>query len=875
MATPAMFGTFLTLSENAGTIKYTWTVDAKIGHSDSYFFTTPIIYSSLFGEIMGAMRQDPVTGDGEPVWLVGIPGAADGDYIFVASETISCSFEITATITRKAAVNYPTLGGDNGEYSASVFATVGREVIGKYGLSFVDFHGPMSLKAVIGGTEYNTTFTPTSPDAPIDNFSVNAEIGASFIVDVTPSANAGYHNMTYYDAYDGCGCHGLETLVDMSWSRSINGADRTCRWESPRVDEKSAVYPPQSGGDNGYYIETADGSAILKYEGAWAGNHPPIILGITDYSGAFAMDDEPDLANIDDAPRTSTITGRETTPYIDDSGGAPAWYWRDPLTGDLKPFGGYPVTYTGSATIVLGSLGAGYVEEYNDTPEPLSTKLPVPLPQYGWEHGWRTIDDISPTMVGGEWQEGSMHEPMPWSAPNPDGGDCYSLMYSDSASLHEDDALVLSLAAPGSVLGIPLDFTTGTYTPTNCTVSKPGNGTLKISTSGGVGEAARTGVTGLYFFGGRFARVYWSAPVGAKARLWLGGKNWLMEYKSGQSYTEIDLCLPDGAAGPDVAQSIAPIAKPLDVGGHGIELPALWGVGYVADIKVELLDADTDYFFARVDLIRKSVGDGGFARLLVSHANGPWNDVDLPSREDFAFRTAGYLGFLIPKAYLIVDGAVVWELIQGLQHPDQHPIYYKLTRPVAHGGVGLPLDNYDSPTKYPVYGLTVLPKAFAQSDTKLIDSFCLVGLLDGGEYTPDGNNQIKVGLTLRPEYWRVYGACDFRPTGSYHRFRSTIFGLIYNHDGTPYVGDIKVKTAHDDTVVVSNSLGFYHTPALYNRYPGRVSGGGTGHLVYDPATGHLAYDPASGHLIYDSGKIETVEMRSRLQSRLSLRKPVN
>lgn len=872
----AMFGALTTFDANAGTIKYSWTASLTMAGVEEYefgggfyatmpmAFVTPLqdsivdVYGANF--IVDGDVDNPQLG-----WMLTHPDpdrTANSEYIVIFGESITVNVEITSKVIRKCAVSYPTLGGTNSTHTVTVSSKIGRELIGKYGLDFIDYYDELDVKVTIGGKEFTGKVTP-SADTPIAGLANYCEVGGYNYINIDSTGDDDIYTVAFWSQSPSAGIHERTTVVDITWTRKIDEVDCTCD-----IEERTAESPLFINGH--LYGSVSGNTAKLEF------SSDDYYLGFThglavdDLFGAMTVGDEIDLENIDGVSRESTVTGGETKAYIDDSDpDNPVWYWRE--SGELRPFSGYPVAYTGAANINMFNI---YHEFYADIPEPQDTEPELNGPWPCLQFGSRKINNISPTYEDGDWVEGSMHEPMPWSDPNPEGGDCYSLMYSDSPLLHDDEALVLSLAAPGSVLGSPLDFTAGTYTPTNCTVSKPGDGRLKIATAGATGEAKRTSINGLYFYGGRFARVYWTSTAGAKARLWLGGKSWEMEYQSGQSYTEIDLCLPDDATAADVAQSIAPIVKPLDNSGHGIELPALWGVGYVSEVKLELLTANADYYFSRIDLIRKAAGEGGFAKLLVSHANGPWNDIDSDDLRDFSKRVAAKNdeAFLTPKAYLIIDGAVVWELMQGEHRPDDNPVYYKLTRPIASGGIGLPLDDYDSPTKYPVYGLTVTPKNYTQQDTKLIDSFCLVGLLDGGEYLPDANNQIAVGLTLRPEYWRTWGACTFRPDGSWHRFRSTVFGLVFNADGSPYNGTIQARTAYDDFTVQCNSLGFYYTPALYNRYPGKVTDGGTGHLIYDPISGHLIYDPATGHLIYDSGKIRTIEMRSRLQSRLSLRR---
>lgn len=441
-------------------------------------------------------------------------------------------------------------------------------------------------------------------------------------------------------------------------------------------------------------------------------------------------------------------------------------------------------------------------------------------------------------------------------------GMCYA---SAGRGLDRSNALRLELTAPGAVAGTPITFaSTGlSWTNNHCSTSVV-SGDLNITVGNytdAEAQVADTFALDIRMTGTRYARVHWNASTsGAITELWLNDNYcWTLTASgSGAQSTEIDLSYPDNASmSSEKMQSIIPYEKPLDRSYllNGVTpqrdaetqyywdfSPLGWGVGRVLSIKLKPKTPNTVYKFNRVDLFRKSVEDGGFAKFYCLPAWGPWND----SRtvDDFAWENTGKIADanwgefqvrMIRKGILIIDGVPVWELVSGDIREDVDEYYnelykitlYKLTRGVSEGGIGVPLDSYTSPTKYDIHGVNVVVPSVAfgpstpPAASDFIDNNFLVEYLEGGVYTPNASGVISIPIKIMSNGWNISAGSKFLPTGSYKRFRGQVEGLAYMTNGKPSSGSsITISTPNGSpnskeiTHVTANKLGFYISKAL-------------------------------------------------------------
>jgi len=435
--------------------------------------------------------------------------------------------------------------------------------------------------------------------------------------------------------------------------------------------------------------------------------------------------------------------------------------------------------------------------------------------------------------------DGTLKEPA-WAAFPSAGLEHYDnipLVAGDERLDHEE-ALTLTLHAPGLV-ATPLVFTNAaiTWADTACTSSVV-SGKRHVVVAAGITNAkiedTATLDTNIRMTGTRFAKVCWQASVnGAIAVLHLGKHSWnLTAVGTGPQTTLIDLCKPDATTGGDgLQQSLIEKELPLDRSGAGgvrladasydWEMDAGWGVGRVKSVKIDCPTPDCTYDFESVYLYRKTALEGGFAKFYVVPPSGPWNDSC--EMTDFAWHDSGEIYVdservdkvsAIRKGFLVIDGAVVWELMAGYvvevnddlyidpshtanPYYDYH--YWRLSR-FAGLGLGYPLDDYTltdgdpDATKYDVNGaVTITPGTFG---TDLVGEHCLIAFLRGGVYEPV-DDVITVGLSIMPRYFNIVPGCGLLPTGSYKRFRGQVYGVAWKEDGGVFVPDASGVVTED------------------------------------------------------------------------------
>lgn len=361
--------------------------------------------------------------------------------------------------------------------------------------------------------------------------------------------------------------------------------------------------------------------------------------------------------------------------------------------------------------------------------------------------------------------------------------------------------------------------------------------------------------------GARFAQLNWHAPKNSELIIAFGSKQWKIKAEyDGDNTSMIDLCAPHifNKISSQI-QSIIPYELPLDTSkfsngiGDGFrqdedkyvfDFPDRhWGVGRLMEVGVQLLTPSVTYKLKTVTLYRKYPNDGGFAKLIVSHHSGPWNDSR--SFGDLAWREAGatagqyedepgeYSYSVIPKANLVIDGAVVFELIGAVVKWKSDTEYTitlpKLNRPVDSGGIGYPLDDYAEPFSYGcngVFELNIAPMQIGASDPPVGTDFIrnygmFVSNLVGGIYNVDSNNDIDVPIRILPLGWYTKVGGKRIPAGSYHRFRGAVTGLVTTDDGKMVYGGTvtasspNAPSGHKEIVSTqTNKLGWYQSAAL-------------------------------------------------------------
>lgn len=502
-----------------------------------------------------------------------------------------------------------------------------------------------------------------------------------------------------------------------------------------------------------------------------------------------------------------------------------------------------------------------------------------------------------PVLTDGHYDEGSLKEPAhpPWEplptqvvtppTTDPETGEPIYVIHptvvppyydevplcDSSGALSLPDALLITVPAPGASAGTALAFGRDDFEwdDSDCScVNAVGDGPITITSvaSGAYVEVADIFDVNVRLTGTRFADVSWSldsAHKGASAKLHLGANTWTL---TGNGTTEaqltrIDLCNPHtcGTTG-DPQQSIVPYEKPLDRSlwdsgaSEGVrkaddqyawDFPKGWGVGRLTTFKIELLTAGAEYQFNTIQLVRLDEEDGGFARLYVLPQSGPWNDSC--AMDDFAWFDGGGIeaGYgpnpisIIPKAFLVIDGAVVAEFAQGMVEYDASAEvpYRWYWRNLAEETIAWPLNYYGElpegvTRSHAIAGVTIgtsIPESGFWADN------CLTGFLAGGVYVPDSETHtISVPLRIMPRYWYSYPNTEAFPTAFYKRFRGQVQGLIYaetepangvgvmitNPNASPGAGEIQAKT--------TSQIGWFESDALNTKAAADVETAGLG-----------------------------------------------
>lgn len=273
------------------------------------------------------------------------------------------------------------------------------------------------------------------------------------------------------------------------------------------------------------------------------------------------------------------------------------------------------------------------------------------------------------------------------------------------------------------------------------------------------------------------------------------------------------------------------------------EYPASWGVGRVVGVKLECKTPDTEYKFQCLQLYRKTTEEGGFAKLYVLPHQPSWND----SRQlnDWSWFDSGTMAlpwctnyrYVIRKAHLVIDGAVVLEIPAGTCEQDNHPqtgyehptpwyIFSPWKLLPNEGATGMhvlayPVNDYANPTSYATNGVAGIDVNLAQANDFVRDN-CYVTYLVGGTYSEAADHTIKVALDITPDAISPYiGSFGTVAQGMTKRLRGGVQGLAFQEDGKPAANrQIRVTTPEalsnqkTDTAVLANALGWFETPAL-------------------------------------------------------------
>lgn len=827
-------------------------------------------------------------------WLISTSDG--GTYIGrkVTSDSVQVTVEAVGTVKRYGRIRYSDDSeADNaGDHISWLIADILPEPAGHSRIEWQDRVESWDVSLTLGSDEPITfTVTPMVPSV-----GVGIEFQTACVTPRSHWAGLEYNDSDFqwYRPYGTDFVHATahdcrgHVWVEGSWSRKFGDVENACQ-------ESRSYYWNDSEGNGVEYTSEMQEHIVDAgtFSLAWGcDGHkyepPPGLVDpcgtsftVSDIFGPYTVGETPDLRNMDGVARSSTIQGIELKPHrvetLVQDGDPLANYPSDPrytvnyngMTGAEDnpinvwsyswdgevPQTTYPVNYLGKMILLSSCPHAG--EEFVDSQLPVSTYDDDRYAYFDvFQHGNRTINNIVP--VGDT--EGSMHEPAhgPWE-PVPSAGQEYadniSLMISDPPASRAD-ALTLTLAAPGTVVATPLQFASEalTWAESDCT-TEIDSGRQKVTVAADVTTAYIEDADTLAAhirLGLRFAVVNWQSDrAGAEAVLHIGQHAWnLTATGTGAQATEIDLCRPDTPNGDlsGTLQSIIGREQPFDLSGYGgvrkadseydWDLDAGWGVGRVVSIKIECKTPDTAYWFESIEVIRKSHETGGYAQLYVVPQAGPWNDSC--AIDDFAWQPSGHIGAnpvsAIVKGFLVIDGMVVWELLAAYVRPGYvgyDARYFKLTRALADGGIGCPLDDYATPTEYAVNGAisAVTSGAFdydseSPAETDFVNANCLVTDLDGGVYDEvlvGGEWKIGVGMRIQPRHWDIAPGMQFLPKGSFHRFRGQAHGLAWTSDGTPDTGLITEEliggsTGEDGGLpVYGEALGNYIFEAVNTR----------------------------------------------------------
>ncbi|MEN6358331.1 MAG: hypothetical protein ABFD83_14760 [Armatimonadota bacterium] len=333
----------------------------------------------------------------------------------------------------------------------------------------------------------------------------------------------------------------------------------------------------------------------------------------------------------------------------------------------------------------------------------------------------------------------------------------------------------------------------------------------------------------------------------------------------------IDLCRPDSAGEHEVStqQSIIPYEQPFDKrlwddvderakrnndSTYDWEFPAGWGVGRIVSLKIECPTPDCEYWLEHVRLYRRTSAEGGFAAVFVLPHQPAWNDIrDI---YDPAWPSTGVIthdpasGYpddeiaTIPKLYLIVDGAVIWELYAGIcsyhqaAPPDYDMVYTFLPERIRNisapgsGWGGCPQDDYATPANFPLNGVvTITPKtSWGQNAWAQENDFAT--WLESGIHYADANGH--VGLDLQPwvSAWSHFPGSTGKVNSFQKQYRGQIWGLAWKTNGRPGEGDVQIATPNaspsyiETTTAQSNACGFFQSVAVNTEGMVTARGGG-------------------------------------------------
>ena len=301
-----------------------------------------------------------------------------------------------------------------------------------------------------------------------------------------------------------------------------------------------------------------------------------------------------------------------------------------------------------------------------------------------------------------------------------------------------------------------------------------------------------------------------------------------------------------------IMQSIIPYEQPEDVSLYDVQLerykrqpdsaynwefPAGWGVGRVVSVKLECKTQDTQYGFDCIQLYRKTPQEGGFAKLYVLPHQPSWNDSRQPGDWSWfdsggmVFSDPGNYRYVIRKAHLVVDGAVVLEIPAGFCEQKtggggDSTYGYALKKLLSDEGSGMhvlayPVDDYANPSRYATNGVATLDVDLTQA-SDFVKANCYVTYLVGGTYAEDAENKIKVPLDITPDGISPYmGSLGTVARGMTKRLRGGAQGLAFDEDKKPAANrQVRVVTPNapsgqkTDTAVTTNLLGWFESPAV-------------------------------------------------------------
>jgi hypothetical protein len=409
---------------------------------------------------------------------------------------------------------------------------------------------------------------------------------------------------------------------------------------------------------------------------------------------------------------------------------------------------------------------------------------------------------------------------------------------------------------------------------TGCALDTDAGG-LKVTTSQANATAVLSSAEGLaaeVWLNGRFATIHWQCDeADSDAVLKIGPHSWNLAggVADTDNETIIDLLRPDSTTSAmSNVQSIIPYEQPLALvntppwthTSGGWDIPAGWGISRMTGVTITCANASAVYHFEKLSLTRKSEVDGGFAKLYVFPHQASWNDDRAFS--DFALQSAGGDKYVYRKGFLVIDGAIVAELIAGWMwtFTDTGP-HYTQSYVRLDERIGLwPLEDYTDIQTDPENAVLATPGVTYTMDpgSGFLADYCYVFGLAPGIYSPSAN-VISVDLKLPVRYinyMQGLNASDLIDACK-GRWRGMAFGVAWTSEGIADEATIRATTPNassgheSDDLIQTDALGWWATGPLntkgvavvhlYDVQSGKLRRNALGSLKYEPVTGQLVY----------------------------------